>query len=80
MSGLEDFLVGEVMRAAYQPETKPYVLTDADMDDLDAKSAVFREITREFPTSLGIEVSKQELTSKHLSTNLALTYGEIGNK
>lgn len=78
MSGLGDFLASEMTRSVYQAETSPYELTDADRDDLDAKYEVFREITVDFPTSLGIEVSKLELTSKHLSTNLALTYGEIG--
>ena len=78
MSGLDAFLAGEIARSVYQTENPPYELTDADRDDLDTKYAFFSEIKREFPTSLGIEVSKQELASKHLTTNLALTYGEIG--
>lgn len=78
MSGLEDFLAGEVIRSVYQVESGSYQLTDADREDLEEKYQGFKEITREFPTSLGIEVSKQELASKRLTTNLALTYGEIG--
>ena len=78
MSDFGDFLAGELARSVYAPSSVPYTLTPSDHSDLQQKAALFHDITQAFPTSLGIEVSRQELEAKHLTTNMSLTYGEIG--
>ncbi len=78
MSNFGDFLAGEVFRTFYSPPSPPYTLTDTDHSDILQKFTLFHSVTRGFPISLGIETSRQEVTSKHLTTNMSLTYGEIG--
>lgn len=78
MADFADFLAAEVVRNVYEGDTTPYSPTPSDLDFISTQHLLFRELTESFPTSLGIEVSRKELEAKHLTTNMALTYGEIG--